>query len=210
MKKILVSLLTTTLLFSCGGNSNSDDASAADNGKGLIAEKVDYKFLTNETEVKKVLDGIVAKAGDNISKIDKIEIWVTRPSKEGIVRRNNPDYASITLSYLNPNDPKKLFEYRYNSEDSKWNAGASKTVKLILGDVESFILADEMYDASALTSDMVIEAIKEAWNMYKDDNKYSDQWVKSVTIHKGQIDVSVKGILAANDLEYTESYKKRI
>ena len=210
MKKILVSLLTTTLLFSCGGNSNSDDGSAADNGKGLIAEKVDYKLLTNETEVKKVIDGIVAKAGDNISKIDKIEIWVTRPSKEGIVRRNNPDYSSITLSYLNPSDPKKLFEYRYNSEDSKWNAGASKTVKLILGDVESFILADEMYDASALTSDMVIEAIKEAWNMYKDDNKYSDQWVKSVTIHKGQIDVSVKGILAANDLEYTESYKKRI
>lgn len=207
-------MLATVFLFSCGGGSGSDSGSDSGgksaSGKGLISEKFDYKMFSNEAEVKKVIDGVLAKAGDNISKLDKIDIWITRPSKEGTIKRDKPDYATITLSYLNPNDPKKLFEYRYSSDDEKWNNGESRGVRLITGNAETFVLADEMYDASALTSDMVVQAAKEAWEKYGDSEKYSDQWVRGIIIKDGKIEVSIKGILAANDLEKSEYYKKKI
>jgi hypothetical protein len=167
-------------------------------------------MFTNEAEVKKVVDGVLAKAGDNMSKLDKIDICITRPSKEGPIIRNNPDYATITLTYLNPDDAKKLLKYRYASDDGKWDNGESQTVSLITGNAETFVLADEMYDASALTSDMVVQAVKEAWDKHKNETKYSDQWVRGIIIEKGQIEVGVRGILAANDLVKTEYYKKKI
>jgi hypothetical protein len=201
MKKIFLTLLTASFLFSCGGSSGSSD--------NITSEEFDYKMLSNEVEAKKFADNILAKVGDNISKLDEINLLITRPSKEGSVRSNKPDYLSITVSFLNPNDPKKLYEYRYWTE-SGWDNGQSKTVNLVSGNAETFVLADEMYDASGLTSDMIVQAVKEAWDKYKDDTKYSDQWVRSFDIKNGQIEVGIRGILAANDLEKTEYYKKKL
>ncbi|NDV94469.1 hypothetical protein D0T84_05975 [Dysgonomonas sp. 521] len=219
MKKIILTLLTTTFLFSCGGStpsSNSDSESStgteenASSGKELISKNFDYKIFSDEAEVKKVVEGVIAKAGDNMSKLDKIDIWISRPSKEGSIRRDKPDYATITLTYLNPDDAKKLFEYRYDSDNGGWDKGQAKTVRLVTGNKETFVLANEMYDASALTSDMVAQAVKEAWAKYKNEAKYSDQWVRGIIIKNGQIEVGVRGILSANDLEKTEYYKKKI
>lgn len=145
-----------------------------------------------------------------MQKLDKIDVWITRPAKEGTIRREKPDYATITLCYLNPSDKKKLYEYRFSSESGNWDNGQSKTVQLLTGNKETFVLENEMYDASAVTSDMVAQAVKEAWDKYKDDAKYSDQWIRSVVLEDGKIKVSVKGILSANDLEKSESYTKKI
>ena len=206
MKKIVFMLFATAFLYSCGGSG-----SGAFGGKdAVIPEKFDYTMFSNEVEMKKVADDVLAKIGDNISKLDKIDIWLTRPSKEGSIRRNNPDYAMITASFLDPKDPKKLFEYRYSSSNGGWDNGQSKTVKLLTGNVETFVLANEMYDASALTSDMIVETVQEAWKKYKDEAKYSEQWVRGVVIQKGNMEVSIKGILAANDLEKSERFKKKI
>lgn len=206
MKKLLFVVLASALLFSCGnlgtGSSGGDSA--------VIPEKFDHKFLTDEAEVKKVVDEVFAKVGDSMSKLDKIDIWITRPSKEGTIKRDKPDYAAITASFLNPNDPKKLFEYRYSSERGGWDNGESKSVRLVTGNAETFVLANEMYDASALTSDMVVAAVKEGWAKYKDEEKFSDQWVKGIIIKDGTIEVAVRGILAANDLEKSYYHKVKI
>lgn len=211
MKKTIFALLTTVFLFSCGGGSGSDSGSILGGSSDMvIPEKFDYKMFSDEAQMKKVADDVLSKIGDNMSKLDKIDIWITRPSKEGTIRREKPDYATITVSFLNPSDPKKLFEYRYSSDNKGWDKGESKTVKLITGNAETFVLADEMYDASAVTSDIIVEAVKEAWAKYKDDTKYSDQWVRGIIIKNGQIEVGVRGILSANDLEKSEYYKKKI
>jgi hypothetical protein len=211
MKNLIFTLLTVSFLFSCGGGSGtSSDSGSKSGGKGLIAKNFNYKMFSDEAELKKIADGILAKAGDNISKLDKIDAWITRPSKEGSIKRDKPDYATITLTYLDPNDPKKLFEYRYDSDDESWSNGESKQVRLISGNAETFVLANEVYDASGITSDIVVQTVKEAWNKYKDEAKYSDQWVRGFVIKGGEISVSIKGILAANDLEKSESYKKKI
>lgn len=217
MKKIFFAILTTAFLFSCGGssNSNSNSDTAGSESKettkdALIASDFDYKMLGDEAQVKKIMDGVIAKAGDNISKLDKIDIWISRPSKEGPVKLNKPDFSTIILTHLDPNDAKKLFEVRYNSEKGEWNKGESKSIRLVTGNAETFVLANEMYDASALTSDMVAKAVKDALAKYGDANKYSDQWVKGIIIEKGKIEVSIRGILAANDLEKTEYYKTKI
>jgi len=220
MKKIILALLASAFLFSCGGGSNSGSGADSDSksgkeekassGKGLISKKFDHQILSNEAEAKKIVDGVFAKVGDNMSKLDKIDIWMSRPSKEGTIRRDSPDYITITASFLNPDDPKKLYEYRYSSEKESWNDGESKTVRLVTGNAETFVLANEMYDASGVTSDMVVEAIKEALAKYKDEKKYSDQWVRGIIIKNGTIEIGLRGILAANDLEKTEYYKKKI
>lgn len=206
MKKLLFAVLASALLFSCGGNSGSGLGGSS----AIIPEKFDYKLLTDEAEVKKIADEVIAKVGDNMSKLDKIDIWITRPSKEGSIKRDKPDYAMITTSFLNPNDPKKLFEYRYSSERGGWDNGESKSVRLVTGNAESFVLADEMYDASAVTSDLIVSAVKEGWEKYKDEEKFSEQWVKGIIIKNGTIEVAVRGILAANDLEKSHYHKVKI
>jgi hypothetical protein len=222
MSKIIFMLLIAALCLSCGGGSNSSQGSGtpepsssgskeeAPEEKGFISEKLDHKIFTDEAEVKRVVGEVFAKAGDNMGKLDKIDIWITRPSKEGTLKRDEPDYVNITLIYLNPDDPNKLLEYDYSSDEGKWSEGQVRSVSLISGNAETFVLANEMYDASALTSDMVAQVVKEAWDKHKDEAKYSDQWVKSILIQKGQIDVGVRGILSANDLEKTVYYKKKI
>jgi hypothetical protein len=209
MKKIVFTLLTAALLFSCGGGSNSGSGSSSD-GDALVGKNVDYKMFTNEAEVKRVMDGIYAKAGDNISKLDEMTISLNRPSKSGTIKRDDPDYVHITLTYLNPKNPKKLFQYNYSSNQEKWDNGESMDVNLITGNAETFVLADEMYDASGLTSDMAAKMVMEAWNKYKDEAKYSEQWVANISIKEGKIRVTVRGLLASNDLEKYEIYEKKL
>ncbi|MFR9165809.1 MAG: hypothetical protein ACLVKO_06155 [Dysgonomonas sp.] len=206
-KNFIIALFATLFLVSCGG-SGSDSGSGPD-GKRLLPEKTDYKMFTDEAEVKRVMDGVIAKAGDNMSKIDEIDISISRPSKIGSVRFDRPDNASIRLIHLNPDDPKTLRENRYWSGDGKWD-GETKTVQLLVGDAENFVLADEMYDASALTSDMVAKTVMEAWNKYKDDTKYSEQWVEDIKIKEGKITVLVRGILASNGIDKYETYEKKL
>lgn len=205
MKKTLLTLLASLFLFSCGGGSSSDS-----NGSALIAEEFNYQFLSNEVELKSLVEGIFDKLGENISKVNKIDISVQRPSKEGIKRANAQDNASVVLTYLNPNDPKTLQECRYHFDKREWNSPTTKTVRLLRGDVETFVLADEMYDASSLTSDRVVELVKKTWDKYKDEAKYSDQWIRSILIENGEIKVVVKGFLESNGLEKTEYLTQKL
>lgn len=202
MKKIFFFLTMTALLVSsCGGNGSNTESD--------IPSKIDHKMFTDEAEVKKVATILLEKAGENISKLDKLEAHISRPSVEGVVKRDKPDYISMEVTYLDPSNPKKLYENKFY--DGKWT-GESRAIQLIGGGskAENFVLADQMYDASAVTADMITEAVKEAWEKYKDEEKYSDQWIRTFAVEKGVITVDIKGILSANDLEKTEYFKKKI
>ncbi|MCL1944020.1 MAG: hypothetical protein FWF54_10805 [Candidatus Azobacteroides sp.] len=222
MKKIFVALFSVSVLLgACTGKSgDAGQTRNADGNDGKDGEKkenvsvpfpkeIDYKMLSNEADLKKVYGMILTKLGDNAKAVDKIYISVRRPSSEGtIIRKDEPDNLNLDITYLYPEDKKKLYNVNYYSGNKDWDEGSVKTVQLIGGNAENFRLENEMFDLTPLTPDILCQIVKDAMAKYKDDSKYSYQYIKNITINKKNgVDVSVFGKLSANDLDKSNYYQ---
>ena len=204
MKKLFSVVLVVVALALCscgiggigGGSSN------------LPTTNVDYQMLSNDAELGKVYGVVVEKLGDNIKYVDKIRLSIYRPSKEGsIIREGAPDEFYLTITHLYQQDKKKLYEMEYSST-LKWETSGARSVEVYGSvDVEKFRLEDEMFDMSPLTAEILSKIVKDALAKYKDETKYSDQYVDDIIIERGIVKVSIKGKLSANDLEQTNYYK---
>ena len=201
MKKLVsITLVVVTVLFcSCGGIGG---------GNSGLPTKVDYQMLSNDAELEKVYGVVLEKLGDNIQYVDNVRLSVARPSKEGtIIREGSPDEFYLSITHLYQADKKKLYEMSYSSE-SGWYSQGSRSVEVHgLVNAENFRLEDEMFDMSSLTAEMLSKIVKDALDKFKDETKYSYQYVDDIEIEYGVVKVSIYGKLSANDLEKKNYYK---
>ena len=199
MKKLfnVVLVVVAVALCSCGGM-----------GGGKLPVTVDYQMLSDKAELAKVYDVIVERLGDNIQYVNEIRIYISRPSKEGsIIKEGRPDEFYLNISHLYQQNKKKLYEMSYSNE-MKWYSSGVRDVE-VLGNVdkETFRLEDEMFDLSPLTAEILFKIVNDAWAKYRDETKYSYQYIQSIDIEYGIIKVCIYGKLAANDLEQKNYYE---
>ena len=193
-------VIVAVLLSSCGGVGGGNS--------GLPTSKVDFQMFSNDEELTKVFNVVIEKLGDNIHYVDKVTMYISRPSKEGIIQREgSPDTFGLSITHLYEHDKRKLYEMSYNNE-SKWYSVGSRSVE-VHGrvDKETFRLEDEMFDMSPLTPEMLCKIVKDAQTKFCDAEKYSFQYVKDIEIEYGIVEVTIYGKLAANDLEKSNYYK---
>lgn len=224
MKKLFIALFSVTILLSsCGGKGgntgNTDGVDSTENKSEEVVEEkvsassfpnkeVDYQMLSNEADLKKAYGMILTKLGDNVKAVDKITMSVRRPAHEGrIIRKNEPDNLNLDITYLYPEDKKKLFNVNYYSGNKNWDEGSVRSVQLVMGDAEKFRLEDEMFDMSPLTPDVLYQIVQDALKKYKDESKYSYQYVNYIRVDKKGVSVDVYGKLSANDLEKKNIYR---
>jgi len=174
---------------------------------GLPTNNVDYNMLSNDAELKKVYGAIQEKLGDNIKYVDEVRIDISRPSVEGtITKQGKPDEFSMSLTHLYQQDKKKVYYMRYINSNG-WYINEPRGVNLIgPGDKESFRLEDVVFDMSPLTAETLSKIVDDAMKKYKDDGKYSYQYVSGITIKDGIVKVTIHGKLSANDIEKSEYY----
>jgi len=191
-----VLLAVSILLSSCGGGISSSLPTMG---------KVDIQMLSNDVELKKVYDVMKEMLGSNIQKVHEIQLTVSSPSIEK-GREGKPNELNITMFYLYPKDKTKLYRVTYDSE-FKWNESIY-SVELRRGtDAESFVLEEEMYDLSFFTAEKLCQIVQDALAKYKDDKKYSVQYVKEILIEYGTVEVTVYGKLASNGIEQKQRHK---
>ena len=199
MKKLFnFALIAVVVLFcSCGGI-----------GGGNLPTKVDYQMLSNDAELEKVYGVVLEKLGDNIQFVDEVRLAIFRPSKEGsIIRTGKPDEFHLGITHLYQADKKKLYQMSYTNESGWYSVGERKVEIFGSANVETFRLEDEMFDMSPLTTEILCKIVKDALAKYKDETKYSYQYVKSIGIQYGRVEVTIYGRLSANDLEKNNYYK---
>ena len=64
-----------------------------------------------------------------------------------------------------------------------------------------------MFDLSFFSSDKLSQIVRDALAKYKDEKKYSVQYVKNITIEYGTVEVTIYGKLSSNDIEQKHYYK---
>jgi hypothetical protein len=199
MKKLLYRAwaITALLFYSCGFGSSD-----------LPTGNVNFQMLSDEAELIKVYDLVVEKLGDNIKYVDKIRMSISRPSKEGsIIKEGRPDEFYLNITHLYQADKKKLYEMCYGSELGWYSVGAREVQLIGGGDVEKFRLEDEVFDMSPLTVEILYKIVQDALAKYKDEEKYSYQYVQDIVIDYGVVEVTIYGKLSANDLEKKNYYE---
>jgi len=202
MKRLFYSVLAAwaVLFCSCGGIGGGNS--------GLPTNNVDYQMLSDAAELGKVYGVVMEKLGDNIHYVDKVRISISRPSKEGvIIKENAPDEFYLEITHLYQHDKKKLYEMSYSNESGWYSQGARSVEVHGRVDVETFRLEDEMFDMSPLTAEVLSKIVQDALTMYKDAEKYSYQYVEDIEIEYGMVKVCISGKLSANDLDKKHYYK---
>ncbi len=206
MKKVLLFLGVICTVVSCDkakqAVEKATEAASAVSGK----EKIDYQVLSNEAESKKWYDAIVEKIGANAKVCNEVRFSVSRPSMEGMIRREGqPDNLMITANYQDPADKRRIEEISYYSEMG-WRGPEKKEIRVIGGNAENFKLEDKLFDFSEVTYDIFKKVSADAMAKYKDDAKYEYQYISSLDINKKEINVTVKGKLKSNAQEKSETY----
>lgn len=214
MKKVIVlSVAIISLVFvSCKGNDDKkvDGETPANSTASSKDDKTpkgnfDYKSLGNKEYLTRLYDDVLSKMDGNKAKTDRIDLLVARPSKEGMIKSNRPDYLTATVDYQDPANKNNVFQQRFHS-NTGWDKGESREIKVIIGDAENFNLSDEVFDITPVTADILNKVLADALAKLKDE-KYKDQYIKSVNISKDGIDVTVTGQLVLNDQFKSESYR---
>ena len=198
MKNLLNAVLiaASVMLSACGGGSNSSLPTIGN---------VDIQMLGNDAELKKVYTVIEQTLGDNIKKMHEIQLNVSSPSIER-GREGRPNDFTLTMFYLYPKNKNKLYQVAYNSE-VKWMENIYDVELRRSADAESFVLEEEMFDLSFFSSDKLSQIVRDALAKYKDEKKYSVQYVKNITIEYGTVEVTIYGKLSSNDIEQKHYYK---
>jgi len=197
MNKLFSALLVIVSIFltSCGGGSSSLPK----------AGSVDIQMLGNETELQKVYDVIQKVLGDNIKKMDEVQIYVSSPSIEK-GRENRSNDFNLSIDYLYPKDKNKLYRILYNSEVG-WQERILDIELRHDADAESFVLEEAVFDLSFFTSEKLVEIVKKALAKYGDNNKYSVQYVKTIEIKYDGVEITIYGRLKSNNIEQKHYYK---
>lgn len=209
MKKLIFCIAATaamTLTFtSC--DKVKESVSAAKEATAGPTE-IDYQFLSNPTEVKKWYDEVVQKAGSNTKVMDEVRLSISRPSKEGMIKREGEkDYLVVSVVYQDDTDKRMVQEINYFGHVSGWKPAERKEIQVMGIGAEDFKLEDELFDFGQVSLDTVNKVLAAAMAKYKDDAKYEYQYISGVTIKKDGFDVSVKGKLKSNAQEKNEYYR---
>jgi len=190
--KIGVCLIAVTALVSCGSGSS-------------LPKNIDFKMLENKEEVQKIYDEIINRVGDNLATTDEVSIFIARPSKEGLIKRDNPDNLTIWVDVQDPQNPKQLLRNAYYSDwngQAGWRAAESMEVRVSGSDVENFRLEDNLFNfKEKVNLETFSKVLTEAYNKAADPEKYTYQYIKNVYINLRGYDITVFGILSANDQE---------
>ena len=197
MNKLFGAALVTVCIFlsSCGGAGSSLPKIGS----------VDIQMLSNESELTKVYDVILQVTGDNIKKMEEMSIYVSSPSIEK-GRENREDGFDLTVYYLYPKDKNKLYQVSYNSEVG-WQEFVNNVELHHDVNAESFVLEEEMFDLSSFTAEKLFQIVQDALVKYKDEKKYSVQYVKNIDIKYDGVEVTIYGRLASNNIEQKHYYK---
>ena len=166
---------------------------------------VDIQMLSDEAELKKVYDVILQITGDNIKKMDEVNIDVSSPLIEK-GRENREDDFNLRVDYLNPKDKNKLFRIDYNSEVG-WQEFTLNVELHHDVDAESFVLEETMFDMSSFSAEKLIKIVQDALAKYGDKEKYSIQYVTSIDIEYDKVEVTIYGRLASNNIEQRHYYE---
>ena len=210
MKKLFlgVSTFCTLLLFS--GCSQIQQAKDAINS-AVEAANVDYRMFENKEETKKIFDQIVEKMGDQTKVVDKVDIYIRRPSLEGSIKKaDRADELNITLDVQDPSNPKRIRETRYWSDNGGWQPSQQMEVNVMGSSSakEKFRLEDELFDFSEKVNfETFFQVLTDAYAKHKDTEKYEYQYIQSVKIDQKGYNVTIFGKLAANEQEKSNYYK---
>lgn len=194
--------LATLMLASCNGGEGANNTGSNGESKG---GEIDYQMLEKKEAVSKWYEEIADKLGAHKSKTDEIDISISRPSKEGLIKRKGePDNLMISISYQDPNDKNKVMHQVYNSR-SGWGKAESKELQVMSPGKETFSLSDELFDFSAVSSGSISKVMADALATKKDP-KYKEQYISNCRFNKDGFNVTIKGRLALNDQESSETY----
>ena len=197
MKKIFGTVLAIVcvILSSCGGPGSSLPKIGS----------VDIQMLSNEAELTKVYEAFKYVTGENIKKMDEVKFYVSSPSIEK-GRENREDDFNLKVYYLNPKDKNKLFHVSYHSEVG-WQEFVTNVELHHDADAESFVLEEQMFDMSSFTAEKLFKIVQDALAKYKNDEKYSVQYVKNIEIKDDVVKVTIYSRLASNNIEQVFYYK---
>ena len=198
MNRLFVAVLVAASFFltSCGGGSSSSLPKIGN---------VDIQMLGDKAELQKIYDVILQTTGDNITKMDEVQIYVSSPSIEK-GRENRENDFNLMVDYLNPKDKNKLQRALYNSEVG-WQ---SLPVEIELrhdADAESFVLEETMFDMSSFSAEKLFKIVQDALAKYGNKEKYSVQYVKSIDIKADGVEVTIYSRLTSNNIEQKHYYK---
>jgi hypothetical protein len=205
MKKNLLKLtlcLGLLAMVGCGGG----------NGETLSSD-VELNILDNKEEVKKIYDEIVKKLGDQITKVDEINIYIDNPDEKTIKKAGAKPTMSLRLDVLSPSNPKKIQRTNYWSEYNGWQAPETMEVELrgvvSKKDKEDFNLASTMWDFKEKVSfetfsKVIAESIAKN---NQNPEKYTYRYIHNVDITENGYSISIHAKLASNDQKVDEYYK---
>jgi len=196
--KIGVCLIAITALVSCGSGSS-------------LPKNIDFKMLQNKEEVQKIYDEIINRVGDNLANTDEVRIFISRPSKEGTIKRNDPDNLIIWVDVQDPKNPKQLLRHGFYSDwngQAGWRTAESMEVRVSGSDVENFRLEDNLFNfKEKVNFETFFKVLTEAYNKADNPEKFTYQYIKSIDINLEGYDITVFGILSANDQEKSNYFK---
>ena len=198
MNRLFVAVFVAAGFFltSCGGGLSSSLPKIG---------KVDIQMLGDKAELQKIYDVILQTTGDNITKMDEVQIYVSSPLIEK-GRENRENDFNLVVDYLNPKDKNKLQRALYNSEVG-WQ---SLPVEIELrhdADAESFVLEETMFDMSSFSAEKLFKIVQDALAKYGNKEKYSVQYVKSIDIKADGVEVTIYCRLTSNNIEQKHYYK---
>ena len=208
-KFIAAGILAASLLGlqSCNKAKEAVNAAKEAANEASGKEKIDYKLFSDPAQTKKWYDAVVEKLGENTKVTDEIRFTVTKNSDKVVKTDDDSDDLSLSVVYQDNVDKRRVQQINYSSSFG-WREPQTMEIDVIGGNPEDFRLEDELFDfKNEITLETLQKVIDDAWNKYKDDEKFEYQYVYTIVIKKNLIDVSVKGKLKSNGQEKFGYYK---
>ena len=175
---------------------------AAEAAKGV--EDIEFQMFSKPEEVQKWYNLVIEKAGaENAKVMDEVKFTINGSSPEG----SDKYYLLTQIVYQDNVDKRRVQEILYHGLIGGWQPAETKEINVIGIGAENFRLEDELFDFTKLTSEILNKAVADAWTKYKDDQKYEEQYIRSIEVRKGEIEIVVKGKIKANGVEKIEIFR---
>lgn len=175
---------------------------AAEAAKGV--EDIEFQMFSKPEEVQKWYNLVIEKAGaENAKVMDEVKFTINGSSPEG----SDKYYLLTQIVYQDNVDKRRVQEILYHGLIGGWQPAETKEINVIGIGAENFRLEDELFDFTKLTSEILNKAVTDAWTKYKDEQKYEEQYIRSIEVRKGEIEIVVKGKIKANGVEKIEIFR---